>query len=332
MPDQYRVGVIGTLVHDVIHGRPPRRERTEGWGGIAYALSGLDAALPAAWEVVPLIKVGADLAESASAFVGALRHVAPDSALVPVPEPNNRSELRYYSDERRSEVLSGGVPGWEWSALEPLLARARLDALYVNFLSGWEVDLATMQRVRAAFDGPIYTDLHMLLWRADATGLRSLRPLADAAAWCRCFDCIQVNEDEMAMLAPDPDALARLALSAGARCTMVTLGPRGVVYHAAPGFARLTDLGRDHGRSQPRLGVSGGLHGILLPSDAVRTGDDVDPTGCGDVWGATAFARLLAGDALPDALRAANGAAGRNAEYHGVNGLVAHLAADLAAR
>jgi hypothetical protein len=332
MPDKYRVGVIGSLVHDVIHGRPPRSERSEGWGGIAYALSGLDAALPPAWEIVPLIKVGADLAESAAAFVGGLRHVAPDSALVPVPEPNNRSELRYYSDERRSEVLSGGVPGWEWSALEPLLARARLDALYVNFLSGCEVDLATMQRVRAAFDGPIYSDLHMLLWRADATGLRSLRPLAEAAAWCRCIDCIQVNEDEMAMLAPDPDALAGLALSAGACCTLVTLGPRGVVYHAAPGFERLADLPHDRGRRQPRVDVPGGLHGVLLPSDAVRTGPDVDPTGCGDVWGATAFARLLAGDALPDALRTANRAAGRNAAYHGVNGLVGHLASELAAR
>jgi hypothetical protein len=284
MPDKYRVGVIGTLVHDVIHGRPPRSERSEGWGGIAYALSGLDAALPPAWEIVPLIKVGADLAESASAFVGALRHVAPDSALVPVPEPNNRSELRYYSDERRSEVLSGGVPGWEWSALEPLLARARLDALYVNFLSGWEVDLATMQRVRAAFDGPIYTDLHMLLWRADATGLRSLRPLADAAAWCRCFDCIQVNEDEMAMLAPDPDALARLALSAGARCTMVTLGPRGVVYHAAPGFARLADLGATTGAASRASACRAGCTASCCrrtPCAPVTTSTRPDAATCG---------------------------------------------------
>jgi hypothetical protein len=324
MSDNQRLGVIGTLVYDVIHGPPPRSGRTEGWGGIAYALSGLDAALPSDWEIVPLIKVGADVAGAAAEFVQALRRIAPDAALLPVPEPNNRSELRYYSDERRSELLSGGVPGWEWSALEPLLSGARLDALYVNFLSGWELDLATMQRVRAAFHGPIYTDLHMMLWQADASGLRSLRPLADAEAWCRCFDCIQVNEDEMAMLAPDPDALARLALTSGARCTMVTLGPRGVVYHAAPGFTRLRDV--------PRASAPGALHGVLLPAETVRTGADVDPTGCGDVWGATAFARLLAGDALPDALRGANRAAGRSAEYRGVNGLVAHLASELAPR
>ena len=332
MPDKYRVGVIGTLVHDVIYGRPPRSERTEGWGGIAYALSGLDAALPADWQIVPLIKVGTDVAQSATGFVRALRHIAPDATLVPVAEPNNRSELRYYSDERRSELLSGGVPGWEWRELDPLLARARLDALYVNFLSGWELDLATMQRVRAAFDGPIYTDLHMMLWEADASGLRSLRPLVDAAAWCRCFDFIQVNEDEVAMVAPDPDALARVALAEGARCTMVTLGPRGVVYHAARGFERLADMPRDGAQGPTGTRTLGVLHGVLLPSDEVRTGDDVDPTGCGDVWGATAFARLLAGDTLPVALRTANRAAGRSAEFHGVDGLVAHLASALAER
>ena len=63
----------------------------------------------------------------------------------------------------------------------------------------------------------------------------------------------------------------------------------------------------------------------MVPTEAERHGAGVDPTGCGDVWGATTFARLLAGDALVDALRGANRAAGRNAGWHGVAGLVAHL-------
>ena len=40
--------------------------------------------------------------------------LAPDAALVEVPFPNQRVELRYYSDERRSEQLRGGVPAWSW--------------------------------------------------------------------------------------------------------------------------------------------------------------------------------------------------------------------------
>src|SRR5689334_4939681 len=242
MTARRRVGVIGTLVWDVIHGPPPACERTEGWGGLAYALSGMDAALDDGWEIVPLVKVGADVAAGARRFVAGLRHAAPDAALVEVPEPNDRSELWYYSEERRRERRGGGVPPWTWPELSAALDAARLDALYVNFLSGWELDLDTMRRVRARFRGPIYTDLHMMLWRPDAAGRRVLTPLDDAAAWCACFDLIQVNEDEMAMLAPDAASLAGLASGAGARCTMVTLGARGVAYHAAPGFARLADL------------------------------------------------------------------------------------------
>ena len=36
-----RVGVIGTFVWDVIHGRDPRDAPVEEWGGITYALGAL---------------------------------------------------------------------------------------------------------------------------------------------------------------------------------------------------------------------------------------------------------------------------------------------------
>jgi sugar/nucleoside kinase (ribokinase family) len=54
-----------------------------------------------------------------------------------------------------------------------------------------------------------------------------------------------------------------------------------------------------------------------------------DPTGCGDVWGATVFARLLAGDGLDGAMRQANRLAGRNVEHRGARGLYRHLAGRL---
>src|SRR3954470_22013597 len=156
-----RVGVIGTFVWVVIHGRQARSAPVEGRGGITYSLAGLDAALPDDWEIVPIMKVGSDLSVKANQFIRTLKHIAPDAALIEVPYANNRVELRYVSDERRTEVLSGGVPGWSWIGLKPLLDSARLDALYINFLSGWELDLQTTRILRSYFKGPIYCDLHM---------------------------------------------------------------------------------------------------------------------------------------------------------------------------
>lgn len=320
-----RVGVIGTFVWDIIHGRDPRERAVEEWGGITYALGALDAALPPEWAIVPVMKVGHDLAGRAREFLGTLRRLAPEAALIEVPQPNNRVELRYLSAERRSEVLHGGVPGWTWLGLKPLLGG--LDALYVNLISGFELDLETAQLLRQHFRGPIYLDLHSLVLALQASGLRTLRPMtpADAAAWCRCADLLQVNEDEMSMLAPDPLALAATALANGVRALFVTLGARGAVYLAAGDFHRLADLAAPR-----RLGVDAApIRTALIPSVAVKTPARADPTGCGDVWGATLFAQLLSGDNLVSAMQAATQRASRNAEHLGASGLAHYLRGEL---
>ncbi|MEO7367631.1 MAG: hypothetical protein ABIZ36_06725, partial [Gemmatimonadaceae bacterium] len=104
-----RVGVIGSFVWDVIHGRDPRDAPVEEWGGITYALGALEAGLPDDWEFVPIVKVGNDLAPKARDFLHAFKRAAPDAAPIEVPHPNNRVVLHYQSDERRCEHLSGGV-------------------------------------------------------------------------------------------------------------------------------------------------------------------------------------------------------------------------------
>ena len=85
-----KVGVIGSLVWDEIHGRDPASGVVEEWGGIAYALAGLDAHLDRDWEIVPLIKVGSDLAQKAREFLGSLARLTPGGRCIEVPVPNNR--------------------------------------------------------------------------------------------------------------------------------------------------------------------------------------------------------------------------------------------------
>jgi hypothetical protein len=318
-----RLGVIGTFVWDVIHGRDVRTAPVEEWGGITYALGALDAALPDDWEIVPLMKVGYDLVDRASEFLHSLQRVAPDAALIGVPYPNNRVELFYYSSERRSEILHGGVPGWTWLGLSPLLDG--LDALYVNMISGFEMDLETAQLLRQHFKGVMYCDLHSLLLAVQPGGLRTPQPLPNVDAWCRCFDVIQVNEDEMALLAPDPMALAATALGNGVRCLLVTLSKRGAVYFAQPDFERLESLAG--GESHALSGALGPVRTALVPVEHVHAVGD--PTGCGDVWGATCFSRLLAGDNLPDAIVAAHRAAARNVEHRGASGLATYLRGEI---
>ena len=316
-----KVGVVGSLVWDLIHGRDPLAPPTEEWGGIAYALGGLDASLPPDWEIVPLIKVGRDLAPRRPSCCGGLARLTPGGRCVEVPAPNNRVVLHYQSAERRCERMSGGVPGWTWLELGPMVRD--LDALYLNFISGFELALGTAQALRQGFHGPIYADLHSLFLGMQHDGIRVLQPLPEPPAWFGCFDVVQLNEDEMRQLSPDPLSLAAQALGAGVSLLVVTLGARGAAYVAAPGF---------DGWRCGRRGVvpaSGGAIGRGLAASvrsgdrrrlAVRTAlipaprvDALDPTGCGDVFGAAACARLLAGDAVEAALRHATAMAARNA-------------------
>jgi sugar/nucleoside kinase (ribokinase family) len=326
MQKRKRLGVIGSFVWDVIHGRDVRTAPVEEWGGITYALGALDAALPDDWEIVPIIKVGSDLAPRAYEFLRTLRRLAPEAALVEVPVPNNRVTLRYTSDERRSEVMTGGVPPWHWLGLKPLLDAARVDALHVNLISGFELDLEVAQLVRQHFAGPVYCDLHSLMLAREPSGLRTPRPLTKVADWCACFDVLQVNEDEMRLMAPDPLALAATAMANGVSLLCVTLGKEGAVYFAAPGFETLADIRRS---ALPRAAALAPVRTARVPAEPARV-EPGDPTGCGDVWGATFFSRLLAGDKFIAAIQAAHRAAARNVEHRGATGLASYLRGELA--
>jgi len=321
-----RVGVIGSFVWDEIHGRDPRDTPVQEWGGITYALSALDAALAPDWEVVPLVKVGYDMAARARDFLSPLRRIAPDAAPIEVPHPNNRVVLRYHTAEARCEQLTGGVPKWHWLGLKPLLKD--LDALYINLISGFELDLETAQLIRQHFRGPIYCDLHSLLLATGPEGMRIPQPLPREADWFRCFDLLQVNEQEASLLAPDPMTLAATAFSAGVHCLAITAASRGVIYFAAPGFERLSDLTKLREMMVPHRGP---IRTAMISATATREKNG-DPTGCGDVWGATYFSRLLAGDHFLAAIESAMVAAARNVDHKGATGLANHLRGELSVR
>jgi len=315
-----KLGVLGTMIWDTIIARDPAAAPFEEWGGIGYALAALDAALPPGWQVVPLVKVGSDLAGPARAFLQGLATTR-DARFVEVPAANPRVRLNYQDRERRCEGLQGGVPPWTWAELGPMVLD--LDALYVNFITGFECDLATAQALRQAFRRPLYGDLHSLALGIRADGVRHLRPLDEPLAWLACFDVAQVNEDEMHQMGDTPLELAARAVALGVQAVCVTLGPRGAVYVAAPRFDGLGSAAAGRAPGGPQVVRTARIDADGAPVDG-------DPTGCGDVFGSTLFARLLAGEPLEPAIREANRMARRNVTYRGATGLQDHLRGALA--
>ncbi|TLY56542.1 MAG: carbohydrate kinase family protein [Gemmatimonadetes bacterium] len=291
--------MIGSMVWDTIHGRDPAQPAIEEWGGISYSLAALDATLSDDWQIVPLIKVGQDLATRASAFLKTLRHLAPDTRFIEVPVSNNRVTLRYYQLERRCEQMSGGVPPWTWPELGPHVRD--LDALYVNFISGYELDLETAQLLRRGFPRFLYADLHSLFLGKEPDGTRVPRPLPDAPAWFGCFDMVQLNDEELEQLGADPLVTAAGALARGCTTLVVTLGSRGAAYF-----------------------TGNPVRTARIPPEGL-TIEAGDPTGCGDVFGASVVASLVAGGRLEEALRLGTRMGARNVSHRGATGLRDHL-------
>lgn len=300
-----RLGVLGTLVQDTIH-HPGASRPVRDWGGIAYALAALDAVLPPGWTLVPVIKVGRDLFAEASAYLHTFARIG-DMALVRrVPEPNNRVELFYSTPADRTEILSGGVPGWSPGELADVLPT--LDALYVNLIAGWELDLAGAHRIRDDFAGPTYVDLHSLFLDMPGGGHRQPRRLPRGEDWAGCFDTVQMNRDEFALFAggEHPGAVEE-ALAARAARIIVTLGADGVDIMTATGPRRAVET--EH---------------VPVPAGPAPG----DPTGCGDIWGSTFFASLLGGAGTHAAIARAHGMARKKLGSSGPDAFRDSLAAD----
>jgi hypothetical protein len=312
-----RLGVVGTMVWDTIFGRGTDSVPVEEWGGIAYALAALEASLPPQWEIVPLIKVGRDMAPQANVFLNALSKRTGAARFVEVPESNNRVTLHYTTATRRTERLSGGVPPWTWTELGPMVRD--LDVIYVNFISGFEFDLDVAEHLRRGFPGPIYADLHSLLLGVHCDGTRAPRPLPKVSDWFSCFDVVQLNDDELALIGGEPMAVAAEALAQGVRLLVITLGARGAVYFTASPFKLF--------RHEEETLEPTPVRTARIP--AADVAEARDPTGCGDVFGATLVAQLIAELHVEDAIRKANAYAARNVQYQGATKLQYYLRGEI---
>ncbi len=302
-----RLGVLGTLVRDTTRlpghgsaGGPP----VKSWGGIAYALAAFEHELPVGWTVVPLVKIGRDTAPAAMSFLESFARIGDLSCVHFVAEPNNRVELTYRTQSERVEVLSGGVPGWTPDEIEAVLPT--LDALYANFISGSEIDLAGAEQLRDRLDGPSYADLHSLFLGIADDGRRTPRYLPSGERWVGCFDTVQMNESEFELFvrgAPDPWKEAEKAMTGRVSTIAVTRGAAGV---------EVLTKSRDGQPLREHVPVTRGP----------ATGD---PTGCGDVWGATFFAGLLRGVAVREAARRANAMACHKMGFSGAEGFLSGM-------
>jgi sugar/nucleoside kinase (ribokinase family) len=297
------IALIGYPARDTKHFPDGRTE--EALGGVLFsAVSMAVLARELGMHVVPVAKLGCDIAESARDMLSAAG-CRLDAVRV-VDEPTQHSDITFRSDNDRWERITGALPPLRYDDVASWLTGA---ALSVNFITGTEIDIETMRLVRdhmlRAEGGPVIADFHTLALATLPDGRRIPHRRRDWSAWIGLCDVVQMNRDEAQTIAgrvlPEPDecvAFARELLHLGPEAVVITLAQQGAV-----------------GAQRSELGINTYRAGPFAPAEIV------DTVGCGDVFHSALTLGWVRYGNLEPALRVATVAAGLHAGYAGLEGV-----------
>jgi len=294
-----RIAVIGTLCWDRII--RPDKSVTESFGGVAYTILTLASLLESKAEIIPICNIGQDrFSDAVDLF-----KQSPDvklNGLSRVEERNNAVTLIYKDSQTREEILEGGVPSLRLEQVGPFLD---VDYILINFISGWDIELEALQKIRKKSQAKIYLDLHSLTLGIDDKGRRFSKKPKGWEEYLACADYLQLNQTELETILgrklkkSDLKGASGQLMELGQEMVMVTLSDRG---------CHLTCRSVDNENVCREL--------VSKPVRPVA-----DTTGCGDVFGAGFLAKLIATNDPVQAADFANYVAGLKATFSGLEGL-----------
>jgi len=290
--------VIGHLCLDVIH--PAEGPEVQSYGGIYYAVAALASLCRSSDEVIPVFGVNSadysDLVENLRQFP----HVD-TSGIFRFDQPTNRVHLYYKDRQNRIECskdIAKPIP------LEMIQRHLSVDGILLNMISGSDVTLDTLDAVRLAIRShkvPVHFDYHSLTLGIRGNHERYRRPIEDWRRWAFMNDTVQLNEEEIAGLAPggltEKETAGHL-LTLSVQGVVVTRGERGATLYS-----------NEHKKVLRR------------DFDGIRNGPPRDATGCGDVFGAAFLLHYVRSRDLAGATDYANRVAAAKTQQIGVGDL-----------
>lgn len=298
-----KILVVGHLCIDTFANRGNARAGRPNddirWGGIFFSLAAMANVAQDA-EIFPIFGIGTKEYEP---FLKRIEHYenVNASGLYRLPGPTNHVYLEYTDEEKRIECSRSIAPSIPIQCVEPYLPA---DAILVNMVSGFDVTLDTLNRLRMLTQTNhtlIHLDVHSLTLGIDETFHRSHRPLEMWRRWCYLADTVQMNEEEAKALPLEhlqEEDLAKQILSLGLRALLITRGARGV-----------TAWRQEHKK----------ISRTDIPAVSIEAARDA--TGCGDVFAAAFCYHFVKDQNVTAAARFAGRVAAANVVYIGSDGI-----------
>jgi len=201
-----------------------------------------------------------------------------------------RVELTLFEDKEREEkyLYMPGPLGFP-----PFDKLNDFNGILLNFISGNDFTLLDVEAIRKNYSGIMYADIHSLSRGINEEGEREFRLIPEISRWLKCFDVVQVNENELFTLScyKREREIAQYVLEHGVKILIVTKGELGAgAYY----------LSEDE------------LEYIFVSAEKVEVNNRV---GCGDIFGAFFFYYYVEGKNILQALKNGIEGAGKIVEY-----------------
>ena len=198
-------------------------------------------------------------------------------------------KLNVYDDKERDETYSNIIQ----NLTLPMNELNKFDGIFINMITGFDINLKQMEEVRKEFNGLIYFDVHTFSRGVRDDMKRNFRRIPAFDKWAKNIDILQVNEEEIQTISDNKNEIdiVREMFSYGIKILIVTKAEHG---------ARAYFIEENEIKS------------IFISAIKVKV---LNKVGCGDVFGAVFFYNYIRKADIIDSLRAANFAAGVSTTY-----------------
>lgn len=257
-----RLTVIGTITKDTI--TFPNGKVKKSFGGILYNILPFALLTPQNMVISPVCNLGSDICKKVFSYLKRFDNIDLSGISI-VKKKNNHVHLFYDRRWHKKEILNNLVPQIEFSQIEPYL---NSDCLLINFISGFDIDLNTMRKIKKKSDSRIFMDVHSLILGIKKNGQRFFKVPDLWREYLKIADIVQMNFKEMQIISGsylksknDLKGFAQTILNLGPDILLVTCGRKGALLYYKIGKKIVS---------------------YRVSASPVR--DFVDPTGCGDVF------------------------------------------------
>lgn len=266
----FSVAVIGTINLDIIISK--KGERTESLGGILYNILTLSEIGKDFIEIFPVTYIGSDTKEKFFKIIKKFQNIS-RRGIRETSKGTNINLLEYINDNERKETTRFFTDEITYEMIVPFLTS---NVLHFNFISGYDVSLETIKKVRKRTNSIISLDVHSLVLKRN-DGERGFYALKNWEEWVKNTDIIQMNTKELLFFTGNTTKkvkigkkiikeIIKILLGKGIKIVLVTSGEKGVY-----------------------LGYRNGVYFFKQKYKSVPR----DTTGCGDIFSSFFLTKYL---------------------------------------